>query len=104
MLDELAGGLARVKFKIRIAELETSAEELMLGVLRLVSVIGNVGEHDLKSPELPKDKDDVMFIECALTAKAEYIISGDPHLLQLRKVRKIDILTPADFLQLLKSK
>ena len=56
----------------------------------------------MKVSELPEDEDDVMVIECALTADAQYLISGDPHLLHLKEVRGIKVLTPAEFLQWLK--
>ncbi len=50
------------------------------------------------------DPDDNKFIECAVSARASYIISGDKHLIGLKKYRNISILTPADFLTLMKSK
>jgi predicted nucleic acid-binding protein len=43
------------------------------------------------------DPDDV-FLRCALTAEARYIISGDHHLLDLGKYADIPILTVRDFL------
>ncbi len=44
------------------------------------------------------DKDDLKFIECALTCKADYIISGDKHLLNLKEYKHIKILSPGEFL------
>ncbi|MFZ2654910.1 MAG: putative toxin-antitoxin system toxin component, PIN family [Victivallales bacterium] len=44
------------------------------------------------------DPDDNKFIECAISLKAEYIISGDKHLLNIRKYLNIKILSPLDFL------
>jgi putative PIN family toxin of toxin-antitoxin system len=43
------------------------------------------------------DPDDDWVIQCALTANAEYIVSGDRHLLSLEKVGSVRILSPADF-------
>jgi len=37
------------------------------------------------------DPDDDMFIDCAVEAKADYIISGKKHLLHLRKFENIEI-------------
>ncbi|MFH1774368.1 MAG: hypothetical protein ABH874_05365 [Methanobacteriota archaeon] len=36
------------------------------------------------------------FIECALTGEVDYIVSGDRHLLELKKYRGIKILTPTE--------
>lgn len=46
------------------------------------------------------DPDDNAILECADAAKADYIVSGDSHLLELGKFQKTPILSPADFLKL----
>lgn len=45
-----------------------------------------------------RDRDDAKFVECALAANAEYIISGDDDLLSLEEVNGIQVVTPAQFL------
>ena len=45
------------------------------------------------------DPADDKFIECALHAKADFIISGDKHLLEVRSYEGILISSPADFLR-----
>jgi putative PIN family toxin of toxin-antitoxin system len=50
---------------------------------------------------LEKDPQDDKFIRCALTANAIYIISGDQHLLALKSHQKIEILSPAEFINML---
>jgi len=49
------------------------------------------------------DPADDKFLECALAAHAEFVISGDPHLVKLGKYRAIEILNVASFLRLLQS-
>jgi len=51
---------------------------------------------------IARDPDDNKFLGAALEAKAEYIISGDHHLLELKKYHGIKILTPNKFLTILK--
>lgn len=51
---------------------------------------------------IPDDPDDDKFIECAVMANAEFIISGDPHLLSLGSFRDIQIVTPAAFLEIVR--
>ena len=46
-----------------------------------------------------EDPSDDMFILCADAGKANTIISGDQHLLDLKSYGKVKILTPAQFLK-----
>jgi len=103
MLHELEEVLDRPKFADRIAELETSVEEIMLSVLNTVTIIKKTRLPSLLPSELPRDADDAMFIECALLAKAKYLVSGDPDLLVLKRVRAVEILSPAEFLRRLEA-
>lgn len=45
-----------------------------------------------------KDPDDNKFIECAVKLKADYIITGDKALKEIKKYFNIKILSPSDFL------
>jgi len=45
------------------------------------------------------DSDDDKFIECAVECGAEFIISGDKHLLKMKKYKGIDIMNAATFLK-----
>jgi hypothetical protein len=46
---------------------------------------------------IPADVSDNVYLEIAMAGDAQYIISGDKHLLQLQKYRGIMILTPTAF-------
>ncbi len=50
-----------------------------------------VGEH-------PADN---KFLDCALAANADYVVSGDKHLLKVVSYKKTKILTVSDFLKLI---
>ena len=45
------------------------------------------------------DPDDNKFIECAVALEAAHIISGDKHLLNIRKYLNIKIISPLVFLE-----
>jgi putative PIN family toxin of toxin-antitoxin system len=45
-----------------------------------------------------RDPNDDKFINCARTANAKYIVSGDKDLLVLNKIEDIEIVTPKEFL------
>ena len=49
-----------------------------------------------------RDPSDDKFLECAVTGKAEVIVSGDGDLLQLGSYRTIRIQSPAEFLAAIK--
>lgn len=48
------------------------------------------------------DSDDNKFVEAAIAGKADYIITQDNHLLKIKEFRGIKILTPKQFLDILK--
>jgi putative PIN family toxin of toxin-antitoxin system len=49
------------------------------------------------------DPSDNTFVEYALAAGAEYVVSGDPHLLRIGHYEEIQILRPAEFRLLLET-
>lgn len=46
-----------------------------------------------------EDPPDNMFLECALEARADYIVSGDRHLTRVRRFGGIEILSPRGYLE-----
>ena len=48
-----------------------------------------------------EDESDNRYLECAIEGKAQYIVSGDKHLLDVGEYKGINILTPAEFVTLL---
>jgi len=48
---------------------------------------------------IDRDPDDDRVLEAAIEGKCEYIISGDKDLLELKKYKKIRIVTPKEFLK-----
>ncbi len=51
-----------------------------------------------------EDPSDNMFLECAIEAAANYVISGDRHLRRLRSFQGIEIIPPRQYLSRLKAK
>jgi putative PIN family toxin of toxin-antitoxin system len=47
-----------------------------------------------------RDKTDNKYLECAVAAKADYVISGDIHLRELKEYRGIKIVNPAEYLEI----
>lgn len=53
------------------------------------------------SATVSADPDDTKFLECALAGGADYIVSGDAHLLNVGQHEGIQIVSPAAFLSVL---
>jgi putative PIN family toxin of toxin-antitoxin system len=72
----------------------------------LSSLVSLLRDLDRTLPVLPSqhvevirdDPSDNMFLECAIEAHADYLISGDRHLKRLKSFRGIEILTPREYL------
>ena len=67
-----------------------------------------IGRHaELVKPGIRRrvleDEADNRVLECAFEGRAEWIISGDRHLLSLREFRKIPIVRVSDFLSIIKA-
>lgn len=96
IIEETSEVLERDKFISRIEKLNTTREELIESLLSAIEII-----HPTESVLLIKsDPDDNKVLECALTAAADFIISGDPHLIELKSFRNTPIVTPLRFINL----
>ncbi|MFN0198196.1 MAG: putative toxin-antitoxin system toxin component, PIN family [Planctomycetaceae bacterium] len=97
LLAELEEVLDRTKFAKHLATANTSARELVLGYASLARVI----VPDAVEPIIIDDPDDDAVIACAMTAEARFIVSGDRHLLALRRYHEIEIVTAAELMAVL---
>jgi len=57
-------------------------------------------EPTLKVGIIKEDPGDNKFLECALMAKAEFIVSGDKHLLKLKSYENIKVVSAIKFINL----
>ena len=53
---------------------------------------------------IESDPDDDKFLHAAIQGKADFIVSGDKHLLNLRAFQGIPIITPRQFIETLKQR
>ncbi len=67
--------------------------------LKLVSRISEVLKPRTKVTALEDDPDN-RILECALEARADLVVTGDRHLLKLKKFHDIPIIRLADFLRM----
>lgn len=88
--DELSRVLEYPKFRFT-DEQKNRFKELILEIATFVKPIEKI--HAIKT-----DTEDNMHLETAIAGDAEYIVSGDPDLLELKKFRNIKIITAKEFL------
>lgn len=80
----------------RFDQVENEAREL-LGLLTEGSNVRMVKPKE-RFRAVAADPSDNIFLECAVAAQADAIISGDAHLLDLGRFRGIPIMSPGAFL------
>ena len=76
--------------------------EIIADYLRGFSVFAEVCKPGKRIFIIRNDPHDNKFIEAAIGGKADFIVSGDHHLLDLKEYQGIKILTVKDFLEELK--
>ena len=74
-----------------------SQEESALAMEPISGAISQVIEHNIKIANICRDASDDNIIACAVAAKADYLVSGDSDLLEIKSYKDIKIITPRDF-------
>ena len=93
IIDEYIRVMTYPKFKLSEEEIHYLLYYEILPYFDLVSV------GPALSPIIEKDPSDDKFIICAVAGKANFILSGDQHLLSRKNYKKIKILNPEQFLK-----
>ena len=94
IIEEITDVLNRDKFK-RI--LSKDKIKFIIKNFKKFSILVNP---NFKLDIIKEDADDNIILECAVTANAEYIISGDNHLLNLGHYKNSKIVSPKQFLDI----
>jgi uncharacterized protein len=74
-----------------------SQEELALAMEPINEAISQVIEHNLNISDVCRDADDDNIIACAVAARADYLVTGDSDLLEIKSYKDTKIITPRDF-------
>ena len=93
IVDEYFEVLNRPKFELK--------QEIIDKVARYIYQFSEFVAPEEKIQSVQPDSKDDRFLEAAIAGNADYIVSGDNHLLNLKKFRSIQIITGREFLDLL---
>ncbi|MEW6714089.1 MAG: putative toxin-antitoxin system toxin component, PIN family [Nitrospirota bacterium] len=74
-----------------------SYDETASAIEPISEAIAHIVEHNLKMANICRDADDDNIIACAVAAKADYLVTGDDDLLEIKGYQDIKILSPRDF-------
>jgi putative PIN family toxin of toxin-antitoxin system len=94
LLDELTDVIARPAFSKRLTSIGKTVRQVLADYIEIVDLV-----EPIEVPRIGRDPDDDHVLACALTAKADLIVSGDKDLLALHEYQNIPILAPADALR-----
>ncbi len=94
LLAELEDVLQRPKFAQRLSLAGVTSHTLVLGYAALARLV----EPAAITPVILADPDDDAVLACAVAARAEIIVSGDSHLLDLKDYEGILIVTAVQLL------
>ncbi len=72
-------------------------EEIAEAMEPISEAINKVIEHSHKVKDVCRDAADDNIIACAVAAKADYLVTGDADLLDLKSYQSFKIVTPRDF-------
>lgn len=95
-VNELLRVMAYPKFRLTPAEITFLFEIELLPFAEVVEVPASTGK-----TRWSRDPEDDKFIRCARAGKCARLVSGDDDLLSLKRVGKVAILSPAEFLVVL---
>ncbi len=95
-LKELVKVLHYPKFGLEDEEIDFLIYAEILPYAEVVNKIVEVNR------EICRDRDDIKFLECAVSGRADYIVSGDDDLISVGEIEGIKIITPAELRRILK--
>lgn len=93
--SEFLHTLSYAKFRKQLLKINITPEE----VIKLIASQSYFISSHLQITKIKEDPTDNNFLVCAIISGASFIVSGDKHLLSLKKFRRIIILTPKEFLK-----
>lgn len=93
LLDEFDKVVHRARISKKYPVTASGAQDFLAYLSAKASRVSGIPETNY----VKEDPKDDMVVACALEGNADYIISGDRHLIELKEIAGIPILTPADF-------
>jgi putative PIN family toxin of toxin-antitoxin system len=102
--DEILSEFRKVLSYPRIQKLHKWSKEKVEIFITLLKEIAHIDESQSRERIVFEDPDDDKFFHLAIKTGAQYIVSRDIHLLNVKEFRRVRVLKPEVFLSALKRK
>ena len=66
-----------------------------------MAILADIVERKVKSRAPCRDEHDLKYVDAALEGRADYIVSGDLHLLEMERWEGVRMVTPREFLEII---
>ena len=99
--EAVLGEIDRVLRYSRIVRRHRWSDERLQGFIEDLAHLAIMTPGTVRFAVIAEDPPDDRYLECAVEGEAEYIVSGDQHLLELTEYQGISIVTPRAFLDVL---
>ncbi len=99
--DAICDEILRVLIYPKIKDRLNRSEEYLTGFVERLRSVAVITPGELSLAPLAADEDDTKYLVCALEGNADYIVSGDHHLKDLKLFQGIRIVGPATFLEMI---
>lgn len=103
MSEEIISEISNVLLYPKILKRHGKSPEYIAGFIKKLRAVSVMTHAAVKIDVIKDDPSDNKYLECAVEGRADYIISGDKHLKDLKVFRGIRIVNPAEFLMIVKA-
>ncbi len=95
LIDELTNVVNRPRL---VAKIQEERANRLISLIRMTAIMIELSE----IPSVSRDPKDDVFLACAMASSAEFLVTGDHDLLCLNEHGDTNIISPTDFLAILK--
>jgi len=90
ILNEFLHVLSRTKFELAPLQIKQFYEEL----IHITNIVYPKSEYRV----VKEDPDDDILFYCAVEANADFLVTGNKHVLKVKSFMNVQVITPRDFL------
>ena len=98
ILKEIQRVISYPKIKKRLTQSDLEVNEFLLGLAQFSIMVYGETQIDV----IKEDPTDNKYLACAHKGEADFLVTGDQHLLKLQNHKGTRIITPKEFLNILK--
>lgn len=101
--DEVIAEITAVLLYPKIIKRIGRSPEYLKALMEKIWSVAIITEGKIKVDIINDDPSDNKYLTCAIEGKADFIISGDRHLKDIRSFKGIKIVDPASFLEIIRN-